>query len=232
VGIGCGVLLLLGLLGMMAAGMFVAKKAGEFVEQAGDNPALAAAEMAVKLNPELELVETDREAGTLKVRNKETGEVYIFDAKDINEGKFSIGKEGEETTVTFGSEGEEAGLTVQGPGGETFRAGAARPEDLPEWVPVIPGGTPTGGFASSSGESASGTVVVTSEEPFDDVLAFYEQELTDAGFEVEKTTFSGAGTRGASLQGTTEDGSRSLTVGLNETESTTQIMLTYEEKNP
>src|SRR5689334_16038358 len=57
IGIGCGVILVIGVIAMFAVGFFVKRQVDKFE----DNPAMAAATLAVKLNPDLELVSSDAE---------------------------------------------------------------------------------------------------------------------------------------------------------------------------
>lgn len=232
VAIGCGALLLVGLVLAMAGGWFVAKQVKNVAQDFEDNPTMAAAEMFVRLNPELELVESDREKSTLKVRNKETGEVLVFDAEELAEGRVRFGKEGEEATLTFSGEEGEGVLTVEGPEGETtFRAGAGGAVEVPEWVPLVAGGTPQGVFSTSSPEGATGAFTVVTDDSVAEVLEFYRSELEDAGFEVETTTHSTDGVDAASVQARSEDGRRQLTVGITVEEGSTQVMLHYTEAN-
>ena len=63
IGIGCGVIILIGVIVVLGAGIFVFDKASDFAEDFSENPAAFAAETIVRLNPELELVESDRESG-------------------------------------------------------------------------------------------------------------------------------------------------------------------------
>src|SRR5262245_9254537 len=69
--IGCGGLVVIC---MMAAGacFFVAKRQ---VDKFQKNPTLAAAELAARLNPDVEVVSKDEDKGTLTIKNKKTGEV-------------------------------------------------------------------------------------------------------------------------------------------------------------
>src|SRR4028119_1932331 len=87
VGIGAGPILLLGILAVGVGGYIFKKKV---VDPATENPTMAAAEMIVRMNPDLELVSTDRENGTLTVKNKKDGEVVTLNASDIENGNFSI----------------------------------------------------------------------------------------------------------------------------------------------
>ncbi|HSF39476.1 MAG TPA: hypothetical protein VLT87_06755, partial [Thermoanaerobaculia bacterium] len=100
VGIGCGALLVIGVVAMFAVG-YIAKRQLDKFE---DNPAMAAATLAVRLNPELELVKADEENNTLTVKNKKTGEVVTLSAEDIKEGKFTVTTD--EGTTTFDADGD------------------------------------------------------------------------------------------------------------------------------
>ena len=84
---------------VMVGGFFVARKVQDVAADFEDNPAMATARMIVKLNPEYEEVSTDEEAGTMKVRNTETGEVITVNFEDIEEGKFSFTTDEPGTTV-------------------------------------------------------------------------------------------------------------------------------------
>ena len=66
--IGCLAIILIGALLFGACSLFVAKKAKDFAGEMSDNPAMAAAEMIVRVNPEIELVSKDEMAQTLTIR--------------------------------------------------------------------------------------------------------------------------------------------------------------------
>src|ERR1700712_1765267 len=75
VGIGCAVLFVIALLalgGIGAIGSYFIKKQADKFEK---NPTMAAAEMVVRLNPDLELVSSDEKTNTLTIKDKKTGEV-------------------------------------------------------------------------------------------------------------------------------------------------------------
>src|SRR5262245_51615187 len=87
VGIGClvfAVLCAIAIGVMFSAGVHFLKK------KVGDNPTLAAAELIIRANPELEVVDSDSKAGTLTIRNTKTGEVVTMNAKDIEDGKITF----------------------------------------------------------------------------------------------------------------------------------------------
>ena len=88
IGIGCGGLLLIGILVVSVGGYFAAKTVSDFV---GDNPAADAAEAIVRINPELELVESDREAGTITIREKSTGKEVTVNYSQLERGELVFG---------------------------------------------------------------------------------------------------------------------------------------------
>lgn len=231
VGIGCGCLLLLIVIGVFVATGFLVKKAGDVASDFAENPMLTAAEVVVRTNPDLELVETDREKKRIEVRNKRTGETFFIDAEDLEEGKVTFGSDGEEQTLRFGTEEGQGYLEVEGPEGtQSYRAGKGAAE-VPDWVPVPAGAEVSeGGFSMTSAGTSTGQVTLKFEGGLDEVLDTYQQALEDAGFEVTRSTYSAAGQEGASLQAESEDGLRTLMVGLTTTqEGGTAAALYYSE---
>jgi hypothetical protein len=234
IAIGCGGILVLGVLvvgGLVMAGGLFAKKQLDKFEQ---NPAVAAAELIVRANPDLELVESDAEAGTLTVRDKKTGEVTTINAEDIQEGRWSVTtKEG--TTTFDASGGEEGGsMTVTNEKGETatFSAGGDAPSDLPSWVPAYPGGTSQGMFRSDSEQERSASFTVQTNDSVDQVLEFYESRLKDAGLSVQKSSFENNGVvAGGTVTGTSDDQNRTVNVIVSTQEGQgTQAVVSYTEK--
>ena len=87
VGIGCGGVVVLGLVALVVLGVSVFNWGRDALEEATgeqslsdiidnleDDPAKTLAEAAIRLNPEFEQVNTDDDAGTITFRNTETGE--------------------------------------------------------------------------------------------------------------------------------------------------------------
>lgn len=90
VGIGCGGLLVVGLVALVAVGVFVGMKVKDAVADADGNPERFAAEMVVKMNPDLEIIESGKEEGKMKIRVKKSGEEISVSYRDIKDGKLSI----------------------------------------------------------------------------------------------------------------------------------------------
>jgi uncharacterized protein YneF (UPF0154 family) len=228
VAIGCGGLLLVAMIVMVAGGMFVAKKVGDFAEDFEENPA-AAAEMLVKMNPDLELVESDRDAGTITIRNKQDGEVITVNYQDLQEGKLSF--ETAEGEVTFSATGddEEGLLTVTKQGEEMMRIGGAEMEDVPSWVPVFPGAMATGTYSATTADGMGGSFQLTTAESVDEVMAFYAEQLEGGGWSVQKSAYSGADGNGGQIMASDEE--RTVIVIVSSTDEGAEATVNYSE-NP
>ena len=86
IGIGCGAIVVFVMIAMTVGGFLLANKAKDMVADFEDDPAMATAKMIVKLNPELEEVSSDPEAGTMTVRNTKSGEEITVNFDDIEKG--------------------------------------------------------------------------------------------------------------------------------------------------
>jgi hypothetical protein len=230
VGIGC---LVVAVLGAIAIGVMFSVGVHFLKKKVGDNPALAAAELIVRANPELEVVDSDSKAGTLTIRNTKTGEVVTMNAKDIEEGKISF-KTKEGTTVFDASKnGEEGGsIKVTNEKGEqaTFTAGEGAPKNLPSWVPIYSGGTVAGSYDATTAQGRSAAFTVTTADSLDQVVEFYESQLKATGLTVQKSSFEGNGQKTVMLVGTTSDDKRNANVSISTSEGKTQALVNFNEK--
>jgi hypothetical protein len=225
---GCLVLIVLVLLVMGACTWFVADKAKEMAADFEANPAKAAAEMVVKLNPDLELVESDEEAGTMTVLQKSTGEEITLDFDEIAEGRFSFETDEGESSISFDPEGED-GVTFEGPSGTTT-IGAGADADLPTWIAAYPGASePEGSYSSTTTDEHMAAVSFRTTDPVARVLEFYERSLKAAGLEVSKTTYTAQGSDGGMLNGSSTDPKRSVTVMVSDEDGETSIAVNYTE---
>ena len=225
VGIGCGVLILIAFVVMSAGLWFGGKMVKNVVEDLEDNPAKTIAKGIVMANPELELVETDDDAGTITIRVKETGEVATFDYSQIQEGKLSF--ESSEGKMTFDTSGDEEGaiFTVESDEGTaTWGAG-----QKPEWIPDYPGAEEVQvAYIQEMGETSGGAFSFSTADSAADVLAFYSQELEAAGFAVqENTSTSGGEIQSAILIAKDEAGNRYAQITVTPTAEATQVAVTF-----
>ena len=233
VGIGCGAVVLLGILAMgamvAAGGWFLKKQVNKFEE----NPAVAAAELMIKANPDVELVESDVKEGTITFRDKKSGEVVTMNAEDIEDGKLTITtKEG---TASFDASSTEEGGVVKmtNEKGEeaVFSAGAGAPKNLPSWVPTYAGAKIEGSYDATTAEGRNAMFTVTSSDSADQVAEFYESRLKAAGLTVERSSYESAGQKTIMLVGKTEDDKRTVNVTVSTGEGQTQAMVNFGEKN-
>lgn len=249
-GIGCGFILLIGIIGVGVA----AKKAVDFVkENAGDfekNPERAGMLMALKLNPAVEVISSDETTVTFK--DKANGKVLTLSFEDIKNGKMTItspdgekvsidgsagakegglikitDKDGKEVTMSAQG-GENGSVTINGPEGTTS-FGAAK--ELPSWLPAYPGAkTEQGSLQSDTPEALSGTSMLQTEDAVEKVRAFYEEKLKAAGYEVKAETVSAPGVNLVNLSATLEAEGREVNITITTAEGKTQTMLNYKDK--
>lgn len=155
VAIGCGALILIVVLVLVAGGLFVAHK----VKQAGidpalwkSNPTLAASKMITVVNPDLEVVKVDKDNGIITVKDKKSGKVVTLNLKDVEKGRINIeaGEEGKTSKITINSgQGEGAGsIKVTDESGKAVvDISSSTKAKTPDWVPVYPGAEPEIGRA-------------------------------------------------------------------------------------
>jgi len=231
VGIGCGGLLILVLVVVMAAGFFVAKKVKDVAGDFEDNPAMATARMIVKVNPDLEEVATDEEAGTITVRNKKTGEVITVNFDDIQDGKLSFTTDEGEVKVDASQLQENGSMTVtSGDGSVVFETGQPSAKDLPSWVPMYPGTEPTSRHSMRTETTLSGGFEISTDDAVADVLEFYRSQLVSAGYEISVNTYTQDDTEGGMVNGNNEAEHRSIVVILSrEAGQNTKAVVSFNE---
>ncbi len=232
VGIGCLALLLIGGVLVFSCGLFVAKKAKDIAGDFEANPTKAAAELMVKINPELELVESDDDAGTMTVRNTKTGETVTVDFDEIAEGRFRFETDEGETTLDFEEQGEGGSLTVTGPGGKTTRfGGPAGGDAIPGWVPRYPGERDVASTLSVSGDDGeNGMFTWSTTDDVDAAAARLRKALEGAGYKVSVQTIS-VGDSGTQVFLTAEGDGRSVNATLSTDEGMTRGTTQYSSGN-
>jgi hypothetical protein len=115
VGIGCGIAAIIGVVIVVLLIGWCTQKFGQVAKDFSENPERAAAELVVKMNPDLELVKTDDEAQTITYRDK-SGKETTIKWSDLKEGKLTM------------SDSEGGELTI---GGNDMSS-------VPEWLPRLP----------------------------------------------------------------------------------------------
>ena len=233
IGIGCGLLIVIVIVALVAGGLFVAhkaKEAGFDPQEWKDNPSVVITKMIAAGDPDIEIVDIDEENERVTLRNIESGKTFTVDFKDIKDGNFSLESEGETVRIETTGDGEGGGsMRVSGEDGEmVFGAGAER-GDTPDWVPLYPGAEINSRFSSTTGGKKTGTLVQQTSDASEDVLAHFETALEQAGFGITaKSSAQVDGATHASLQGTDEQGGRTVFVGVNEGDGETMVTVRYE----
>lgn len=227
VGIGCGGLLIIGIIVVTVGGYFVAKTVQEAV---GDNPAAAAAEAIVALNPELELIESDREAGTMTVRESSTGKQVTVDYSALERGELSF-DDGSGETVSIDASAAVAAAAEGGPitinsGGSTMTiGGAGAATEVPSWLGEFPGTkSDEGGYTATANGKRSGIYSFKTDDAAA-ALAYYEGRLEVLGLDVDRSSFSGGGNSMESVQGRNSD--YNITAAATSSSDEVQITVTY-----
>jgi len=228
--VGCGVIVLLVVLALAVGGFIIGKKVKDFAKEAERNPAVAAAELVARANPEIEVVDKDYDRGTITIRNKKTGEVLTLDAEDVKNGRIRVRNEkGEEVTFEGRGEGKDGQFRITTKEGEaTFGAGAEA--NLPSWLAEYPGAETQGAYAGSDGAGASGGYTFQTGDTVQEVLDFYKGHLEGEGFKVTTSTFQQDGrTAGGSLTGEGPGGREASVGAMRGDDGRTVVTVTYKQ---
>jgi hypothetical protein len=183
---------------------YKAKQAGLDGDLMRKNPALAAAKIAIAVNPNLEMVSVDENRGEITVRDKKTGKVSSMTFEDAKNGKYTWREDGR--TVTFG--------------------GRAK---IPTWVPDYPGSDPRASVSARGDGEESGGFTFKTSDGGDKVLRFYEDQFKASGMKITKnvTSEDGRGSAGM-LHGTDESGRRSINAVIAGEAGDTSVVITYQ----
>jgi hypothetical protein len=186
-----------------------------------------AAELALRLNPEIDVVSSDPANGTITIREKSTGKETTLTLDDIKNGRFTVKQGDEETRVDVGAS-PDGGATMQvttDQGTATWGAGASAP---PAWIPTYPGGRSDSLASIESNGEKSGSFAINTSDAADAVLGFYEQKLKEAGFEVHRANLTVDGSPSGTLTATSEKRTVSITAAAQD--GATQALVTFGEK--
>jgi len=232
-GFGCGGLVLLAAIGgFMLAGK-ACSRFSEVTKEMQDNPAKAAALIAVKLNPDLEVVATNDAKHEITIKNKRDGNAVTMSFEDIAKGKFKMSDISGKTISVDGSNVTTGGgIKLSGPDTESvIGGGSISAGTVADGVPLYPG-LETGAsplMAAKPGMQA-GIVVGTTPDPVVRVTSYYGTKLSDAGYVVETRDLANSPDHsGATLIGKKDDGKTTVTVVISrEREGKTNVVVQYE----
>lgn len=221
--IGCLGLIVVFAIVIFAGGLFVTKKAANFIEEAQENPAKSMAEMVVKMNPDLEYIESDDESVTFE---NEEGEVVTMNFKDIEDGKFSIETgDGQTSSITFGPEGisgsgsgedgEETDFSISGGADTSNVPGEVRFPDADDFAATM---------TQRSQGQAAGMITFTTDASIDEVVEWQSESLGDC--QVNRMDFSG------NQIANFDCGPNSATLQFADQNGKLQVTTTYEVRQP
>lgn len=246
-GIGCGGLfIVIGVAGFLLLGK-ACSKIKEVASEMEKNPS-AMVTMALKLNPEIEVISTDDAKREVTFKVKKTGKVTTMSFDDIKNGKFKMTTDGQEVVID-GSEVTKTGqvkmkdskgnevtvnsgnggiLHSKGPDGEMTLGGATT---APAWVPAYPGAKALEGSMMMVKETeTTGMSVAESTDSVEKVKSFYESKLKEAGYTVEANVLSVDEKNNAVVRGTKGDGKSTISVMISTEDGKTRMLINYQEK--
>lgn len=195
VGIGCGGIAVLGLIAIVAGGMFLGNKVKQGLADANGDPERFAVEMIVKLNPDMEMVETEDEEGKITIKMIKTGEVHTFSYTDIKEGKFSI----ESTTAdgkTTRVKHDGQTMKIKDGDGKTTVVTAAKdgdywanlPEALKDFAYPNVSDVASPLATTEDDKSIKTSFMFITKDTQADVLKFYQEKFKAGGYTIEETS--------------------------------------------
>ncbi|PJB83142.1 MAG: hypothetical protein CO090_01605 [Acidobacteria bacterium CG_4_9_14_3_um_filter_49_7] len=238
VGIGCAVIVLLTVIGLVALGGYAVHK----VKQAGFDPALwkknptaAAAKIVTTMNPDVEVVSTDNDSQTITLRNKKTGKTVTVDLQDIKDGKFRFfDDKGKESTISIdtGSDkkGEESGtMNIKTSEGNLNISTGSNASKLPKWVPLYKDIVPQHVMVMSADKGTTGGYSIVVQDSVEIAAALMEKELKDNGFAVSKNSYTMNDKKMVNMSGQ-KGGNVSINVIVTNTDEGTGINITFSEK--
>ncbi|NOZ14114.1 MAG: hypothetical protein GXO69_10825 [Acidobacteria bacterium] len=240
VGIGCGTIVLLVIIGLVALGGYAVHK----VKQAGfdpglwkRNPTAAAAKIITTMNPDVEIVSTDNNSQTITIRNRKTGKTVTVDLQDVKNGKFRFFDEkGHESTVTLsgsapGENGKRSGgsMSIKTSEGKVNISTGTKADKLPEWVPLYRDVVPTKVMVMTADRGTSGSYSIVVKDSVDDTVQFMESKLKDSGFTISKNSYSVNNEKWVNLSAQ-KNGKLSVNIIVTRTNEGTGINVTFSEK--
>jgi hypothetical protein len=187
---GCGGLIVLAAIAGVLTMYYIGHKAKQFAHSVEKNPALAVAKMMAAVNPDVEVVSTDENKGTITVRDKKTGKVLTMNLQDAQKGKFVFEQDGQKVEMQAHGAGDKGSLEVKTSDGSMKLGTDGK---MPDWLPAYPGTTPKVAFSMQNPQGSSGSFSFTTSDSIDQVVRYYEDELKKAGLQVKTQTMQANG---------------------------------------
>lgn len=201
------------------------KQAGFDSDLMKKNPGLATAKMAVSMNPDVEVVSSDDNAGTISVRDKKTGKVTTMKFDSQKKAMVITDENGKTTSMTTSGEGANATMEMKSSEG-TMKIGA-NADKAPAWVPQYPGSSPQNTFSANTGGEQTGSYAFTTTDPAEKLISYYGDSLKSAGFTVSNLTTNSNGKTGGMVSGEDKANKRNVVISLATESDGTHANVTY-----
>ena len=232
--IGCGGLLVVGLVVMVGLYFFVihkVKQAGLDPELLKSNPGLAVAKMAVAANPDLHIIDEDDSRGIIRIHDSKQNKNFLVNMQDARKGKFTLQEEGKEA-VTLSASGSGANGTFEMKSSEgTLKLGGGAQVNLPSWMPSYPGSQPQASMTSETNNGKTLAYSFKTADSVDKVVSFYKDGLTSAGLTITNSgIFTANGSTGGMVAASDTDKKREVTVTVGTEQGQTSVGVTCVEK--
>jgi len=232
--IGCGGLVVLAFIVVLAGGLFVmhkAKQAGIDPELMKRNPGLASAKLLIAVNPDLEIVSEDDGRGIVHVHDKKQNKNFILSFDDARKGRLTLKEEGKDS-VTLSASGNGENGTFEAKTSEgTFKVGSGAATDLPSWLPSYPGSQPKAVMSGVTPQGKTAQYTFSTSDSADKVVSFYKDALASGGLRVTNSaTFSSGNSTGGTVAAQDAGNQRNVLVTVGNQNGQTTVGVTYSEK--
>ncbi len=242
--IGCGGLIVVSVVVFLLLGMFVFSKGKDmfeeatgsgsvsgFMESLQEDPIRTAAEAMIRMNPDLDLISTDKAAGTITFRDNTSGEEATLNFEDIAEGRFSTTTDEGNFTIDA-TEGSQGGMTFTGPEGEARFGASTDLSSIPDWVPSYPGATDIQGtMSASTADGVMGAFTGKTSDSAQKVVDHFKSLFEGLGFKIgaESMTRIGEESLGA-ITGELAVEGRSINIMVLESDEGSVVTINYHQK--
>lgn len=234
-GIGCGALLLIGLIGGgILVTTYVSKGVSKLTKMADEfqkNPEKAAAMLVLKANPDIEVLRTDDVAGEVTFRDKQSGEEITMSFNELAQGKLRMkNAKGQEVTLDGSGVVKDGTLVVKGPDGQMVIGAGQKAKSAPAWVPTYPGmAIAAGGMSFEKGDQVTGASVGESADSVARVVDYFEGRLKQEGYQTETSKATINNIESATITGSNEARKRKITiVATTQDNGKTHVVISYE----
>jgi len=211
------------------AGYFIMHKAKQAGFDSGlltTNPAYAAAKMAATMNRDVDTVSADDSSGTITVRDRKSGKTTTLKFDPDKKTMVVIDENGKEATVKVNTDGDKGSVEVQSADGN-MKFGASASGQMPGWMPVYPGSSPTGTFSTQTKEGSQSSFTFKTQDAAAKVMSYYQDQLKSSGFSINMATNT---PQGGMVMAEDSAKTRSLMITASSSSEGTDVSLTAIEK--